>query len=159
MFSLPQMTSGRVRHQSGFASLRAEPNDKAAELRRVANGTKVAITGSIGRWYAVNAGGDRGYMHHTWVQVDQFLPVDFDKRYIQIMSYDNYSEAVAAADRTSLDYSVYLAANGWFAVTLEGTFERDTAGRTHRELRLRGDIPQDSIVTFGNTYVRQVCCE
>jgi hypothetical protein len=159
MFTLPKATTGKVRHPSGFASLKSEPNDKAAELRRVGNGTSVSIVGSIGRWYSVTSEGKRGYMHHTWVQVDQYLTADFDKRYIQIMSYDNYAEAAAAADEWEVPYSIYLASNGWFAVTLKGTFERDMASQMLRTLRTRGEIPSDSFATFGNTFVRQVCCE
>lgn len=52
----------------------------------------------------------------------------------------------------------YLATNGWFAITLEETYEPEAAARLLNRLKATGIIPGDSFVVYGNTYVRKVCC-
>ena len=53
----------------------------------------------------------------------------------------------------------HLASNGWFAVTLAGTFEEQVAARELARLKASNEVPNDSFITYGNTYVRNVCCD
>jgi hypothetical protein len=98
-------------------------------------------------------------MHHTWVAVDQFVSGESDHRHIQIKSFDQLHNVQAYLQSTSLPVSVYVATNGWFAVTLSGTYDKDTAAAQVRSLKSQGTIPDDSFVTYGNTYAIKLCCD
>ncbi|RWE19466.1 MAG: hypothetical protein EOS76_11725 [Mesorhizobium sp.] len=119
----------------------------------------MAILGSSGRWYRVQTGNQVGYMHDTWVHVDQYDSGPFGKRHIQVKSFDNYADAESYVRTASIPLSAYLATNGWFAITLESTFDEPMAKGLVREMKARGAIPDDAYATFGNTYVRKVCCQ
>jgi len=138
--------------------MKAAPNAKAHSLRRFTNGVAVQITGEEGRWYRVNAAGLTGYMHHTWIRVDQFDATPGLLRLIQIKSFDNMYEAVSYATARDLPLSVYLATNGWYAVTIAKPFDKKQALYFTKGLKQEGSIPSDSFVTLGNTYVMKVCC-
>ena len=47
---------------------------------------------------------------------------------------------------------------GLFAVTIDGQFDEDVAKRTVESLKDRGLVPSDAFVSYGNTYIRKVCC-
>ncbi|TGQ27737.1 MULTISPECIES: hypothetical protein [unclassified Mesorhizobium] len=155
---IPQARSGRIGHPKGSAPLKALPEGKSANIAVLRNGSWVAILGSSGRWYRVQTGNQVGYMHDTWVHVDQYDSGPFGKRHIQVKSFDNYAEAEAYVRSASIPLSAYLATNGWFAITLERTFDEPMAKGLVREMKARGAIPDDAYATFGNTYVRKVCC-
>lgn len=53
----------------------------------------------------------------------------------------------------------HLAANGWFAITLAQTMDKETARAMSKQLKEANSIPQDSMITYGNTYVRKVRCD
>jgi hypothetical protein len=156
--SIPVARSGRVRHPKGSVLMKAAPNAKAHSLRRFTNGVAVQITGEEDRWYRVNAAGLTGYMHHTWIRVDQFDATPGQLRLIQIKSFDNLHEAVDYATARDLPLSVYLATNGWYAVTIAKPFDKKQALYFTKGLKQEGSIPSDSFVTLGNTYVMKVCC-
>ncbi|TIX85710.1 MAG: hypothetical protein E5V27_01450 [Mesorhizobium sp.] len=156
--AIPQARSGRIRHPKGAAPLKALADGKSATLVKLRNGSPVAILGNVARWYRVQANGLIGYMHDTWVFVDQFESGPFGQRHIQVKSFDNLADASAYIRSASIRLTAYLATNGWFAVTLEDTFDQETAKNLAAELKSRGTIPDDSHMTFGNTYVRKVCC-
>lgn len=158
--SIPLAQSGRVRHPQGGARLRTAPRVDASGSIYLANGDRVTILEVLESWYRVRAGGRTGYMHHSWLLVDQFDGQWTIRRFVQIASFDEPSEATAFIDSSeNLDLSAYLSTNGWIAVTLAETYTRGTALRLLQQLKAAGDIRADSFTTFGNTYVRKLCCD
>lgn len=156
--AIPQAHTGRIRHPKGAAPLKALADGKSATLINLRNGSPVAILGNVARWYRVQANGQVGYLHDTWVFVDQYESGPFEQRHIQVKSFDNLADASAYVRSAPIPLSAYLATNGWFAVTLEDTFEQVMAKNLVAELKARGAIPDDAYMTLGNTYVRKVCC-
>lgn len=156
--AVPEAHSGRIRHPKGAAPLKALANGKSATLVNLPNGSPVAILGNAARWYRVQVNGLIGYMHDTWVYVDQYESGPFGQRHIQVKSFDNLADASAYVRSSSIPLTAYLATNGWFAVTLKDTFDQVMAKNLAAELKARGAIPDDAHMTFGNTYVRKVCC-
>jgi hypothetical protein len=150
---------GVVRHPEGEAQLMAAANDKSNVIASFPNRTDVRILASKDRWFSVSVKGANGWMHHNWVKVDGFAESPFESRRIQIRSFGTLDEvrAFLATNRFALD--VYLASNGLYAVTLDGVFERQVALDIVGNLKANGSIPDDSMVTFGNTYVEKVCCD
>lgn len=157
-YGIPVARSGRVRHPKGSVLMKGAPNSKAFDIARIPNGSRVEIIGSNDRWYHVRSSGHAGYMHHTWVRVDQFASPPGLQRLIQIKSFDNIEDALTYARTIGVHASVFLATNGWFAVTLAEPYERDDALKVTRGLKQKGLIPDDSFVTLGNTYVTKLCC-
>jgi hypothetical protein len=155
---IPVARSGMVRHPDGLVSLKASPSGKANDITSLSNGSRVDIVSSSDRWYAVRSSAGFGYLHHTWVRVDQFDATPGYLRLIQIKSFSELSDAREFARQFPLSLSVYLATNGWYAVTLAKQFPRAVALELTRELKKDGAIPSDSFVTLGNTYVKRVCC-
>ncbi|WP_246747068.1 hypothetical protein [Nitratireductor aquibiodomus] len=90
--------------------------------------------------------------------MDQFESGPFGHRHIQVKSFADMETANAYVRSSSTPVSAYLATNGWFAITLRDTFEPDVARTLVKEMKARGAIPDDSFMTFGNIYVRKVCC-
>ncbi|TPJ15483.1 SH3 domain-containing protein [Mesorhizobium sp. B2-7-2] len=157
--AIPEAHSGRIGHPKGSAPLKALPEGKSTNVAVLRNGSQVAIVGSSGRWYRVQAGNQIGYMHDTWIHVDQYDSGPFGRRHIQVKSFDNYAEAEAYVRTSSIPLSAYLATNGWFAITLDNTYDEPMASTLVSEMKARGAIPDDAYPTFGNTYVRKVCCQ
>lgn len=156
---IPEARTGRVRYPKGNVALKAGPDGSSANLKNLPNGTYLSILASIDRWYRVQAGQDIGFLHHTWVYVDQYEGGPYDQRHIQIKSFDNLADASSYVRSSRLPVRAYLATNGWFAVTLDATFEERAALTLARSLKQQGAIPSDSFVTYSNTYMRKVCCE
>lgn len=156
---IPEAHSGRIGHPKGSAPLKVLPDGKSTNVAVLRNGSAVAILGISGRWYRVQAGNQVGYMHDTWVHIDQYDSGPFGQRHIQVKSFDNYAEAEAYVRTSSIPLSAYLATNGWFAITLANTFDEPMAKTLVSEMKARGAIPDDAYATFGNTYVRKVCCQ
>ncbi|TIN70491.1 MAG: hypothetical protein E5Y30_15900 [Mesorhizobium sp.] len=155
---IPQARSGRIRHPKGAAPLKALADGKSATLVSLRNGSPVTVLGNVARWYRVQANGQIGYLHDTWVYVDQYEHGPFEQRHIQVKSFDNLADASAFVRTASVPLAAYLATNGWFAITLEDTYDQEMAKSLATELKTRGAIPDDAYMTFGNTYVRKVCC-
>ncbi|RWD74795.1 SH3 domain-containing protein [Mesorhizobium sp.] len=156
---VPEAHSGRIGHPKGSAPLKALPEGKSTNVAVLRNGSPVSILATAGRWYRVQAGNQIGYVHDTWVHVDQYDSGPFGRRHIQVKSFDNYAEAEAYVRSSSIPVSAYLATNGWFAITLENTYDEPMASTLVSEMKARGAIPGDAYATFGNTYVRKVCCQ
>jgi hypothetical protein len=97
-------------------------------------------------------------MHHSWVKVDQFESGPFDKRLIQVKSFQDYSNAESFVRLFSKPLDIHLASNGWLAVTLSGSFEKTSADAVLADFKAQNVVPPDSFITYGNTYVRKVCC-
>lgn len=147
-----------VRHPKGSVLLKAGPDPKTADIVPLPNGSPVEIIRDSQRWYKVRASGFTGYLHHTWVRVDQYDATPGLLRLIQIKSFASIDNALAYAEAIPIPVSVFLATNGWYAVTIARLFELDDALDMVKALKQEGHIPDDSFVTLGNTYVLKLCC-
>ncbi len=156
--AIPEAKSGRVRRPQGSAPLKSQPDGKSPTVANVQNGSSVQILGNAGRWYRVKRGTQTGFMHDTWVFVDQYETGPFNERHIQVKSFDNYAEAEAYVRSSAIPVTAYLATNGWFAITLSETYPHNMASDLVRTMKANRAIPDDAYVTYGNTYVRKVCC-
>lgn len=155
---IPKARSGHIRHPKGFTSIKSAAATQSVDLIKFRNGTPLVILGNIDRWYRVRIGKTVGYAHHTWVSVDQFAGGSFDERHIQIRSFRNYADAEAYIRSSSFRIVAHLAVNGWFAITLEETYRERIAAQLTKRLKAERKIPDDAFMTYGNTYVRKVCC-
>lgn len=156
--AVPPAHSGRIGHPKGSAPIKAEPNGKSASVAVLRNGSSVTILGNNGRWYRVQSGNQIGFMHDTWVHVDQYDSGPFGQFHVQVKSFDNLAEAESYVRSASVPLAAYLVTNGWFAITLKDTFAEPMAKSLAKEMKARGTIPDDAYSTNGNTYVRRVCC-
>jgi len=156
--TIPVARSGRVRHPKGKAPVKLDANGDSPTLANLQNGTPLRILDSHDRWFRVQSGRIGGYMHHTWVYVDQFESGPFGHRHVQIKSYDNVHDAIRFAENSPLPLDVYLSSNSWYAVTLQGTFDESSARAILKSLKTSHQIPDDSFMTYANTYVRKLCC-
>ena len=158
-FAIPRPRSGIIQHPKGEAALKASADPDSKSVGKLGNGQTVDILDRSGDWYSVASGTKRGYLHYSWVWVREFEERQFGKKYIQIKSYDDLQKASEFVRRSPIPLAVHLAANGWFAITLTQPMDEATARATSKSLKESGGIPQDSMITFGNTYVRTVCCD
>lgn len=156
--AIPVPKTGKVLHPKNKASLRTAPEPKSWALRAVPNGTQVTIIRAKGDWFFLRSGLGEGYMHKTWLRIGEYEENSGLFRFIQVKSLDTLSEAEAFVRSAPIPLDVHLASNSWFAITLSGTFSESEALNLAGELKARGAIPEDSMVTLGNTYVRKVCC-
>lgn len=138
--------------------MKASADAKARDLRIFRNGTWVEILGNADRWYRVKTGTHVGYMHHTWLKIDQYDATPGLNRLVQIKSFQNYGEAIAYVSDLPYDASIYLASNGWYAITLPDSYPRENAIRLTKSLKRKQQIPGDSFITLGNTYMKRICC-
>lgn len=157
--AIPAAYSGRVRYLKGPVPLKMEPSSQSPTVLNLSHGQPLVIKSSQGRWYGVDVLGRRGYLHHSWVLVDQFAPRPLNEFFIQVKSFDNLSETEDYVRRFPISLKAYLATNGWIAVVLNGTFPEEMANQVLKSLLRRGVIPSDSFATLGNTYTVLVCCE
>jgi hypothetical protein len=151
--------SGQVRHPKGQAPVKALAEGSSPTLGNLRNGTSIEIIGDQERWYKVRLGSDTGYMHDTWIRVQEYPGAGFEDRFLQIKSFDNERDAVRYARTFSMPANVFEATNGWYAVTLKGVAGLDEATAIKNNLKELQLIPSDAFVTYGNTYKRFVCCE
>lgn len=155
---IPIAQTGRVLHPKGGASLKIDLSDNASDVTWLSNGEPVQIIDNVDRWYKVRSRSYVGYLHHTWVYVDQYESGPYGQRHIQIKSAKTAEEVVAFSKVAKVPINVYLATNGWFAITVEGTFEQSRAAAILVRLKDAGSVPKDSFTTFGTTYVKKMCC-
>ncbi|AEG04126.1 SH3 domain-containing protein [Sinorhizobium meliloti] len=158
-FVIPDARSGLVRHPKGRAALRSRPDNKSNTVATLKNGAPVDILASVDRWFEVRQAGTNGFLHETQVSIREYDGGAFEDRHVQIRSFDNYADAEAFVRASSLPLAAYLVSNGWFAITLKDIYSVETAGDLIKMLKARGAVPEDAFVTYGNTYVRKVCCE
>ncbi|UCA46860.1 hypothetical protein [Pseudochrobactrum sp. XF203] len=154
--SIPAAHSGIVHHPKKKAEIKFDPDNKSRTLVELRNGATVYLQPYDKQWYMVAHGDYRGYMHHSWVHVDQYELPKSERRYIQISSFDNYEAALEYINKSDLNLDIYLSTNGWLAVTLRGTFSQSDAIKITKELKNARRIPQDSILNYGNTYIRKL---
>ncbi len=149
---VPVARSGTVRYPKGEAALKkaADPDSKSVALVR--NGTPVTVDQLLGDWYAVTVGRQSGYMHYTWVRVDQFDENAGDRRYVQVKSLSSLPAAETFIKSSPVPLVAHLTAKNWFAITLMDTYAEQEAKDVANALKAHGLIAKDSIVTLGNTY-------
>ena len=56
-------------------------------------------------WYQVTAGHRQGYLHNTWVRLDQFVPSTWNHRHVQIKSFRDLRAAEEYVNGSPLDLS------------------------------------------------------
>ena len=157
---MPTPKTGVVRHPLGSVPLMVAANDDAAKIGDLQNGVALTILSVSGRWFRVLAGGTQiGYVRDVGVKVDQYLDVGFDQKFVQIKSFADRDSAIAYVGGSQLPIAAYLASNGWYAIALEQQYRDADAIGVLRDLKGKGLIPEDSFRTYGNTYVRKVCCD
>jgi len=156
--SIPTARNGRVQHPKGFVTLRAAP-DSSKAVAKVTNGEYLTIIGDTEKWFQVQVGNKVGYMHHSWVWISQFEAAPFGTAFVQVKSFDNLEETRQYIQSSTLPLSAYLATNGWFAITLNRTFaDGQYAAKFAQDLKKSQVVPEDSMATYGNAFVRKVCC-
>lgn len=163
---IPKALRGVVRHPKGSITVKQRPGKRGANLFRLNNGHQVLITGEKGNWYQIRAGDRSGYAHNSWLRIGQFEGGNFDERHIQIKSFKTLEASINYITTYKRKFSwydlpmaVHLASNGWFAITIDDTYELNRAKTILKGLKSKARIPEDSFVTYGNTYVRKVCCQ
>ncbi|NTH63730.1 trypsin-like serine protease [Agrobacterium rhizogenes] len=156
---VPRARSGFVRHPKGVAPIKSAANGDAKTIGQASNGSPVEVLELRDDWYRVLVGGSAGYMHYSWVRVNQFEEPAGDGRFVQVKSFHALYEARSFIRGTPIPLSAHLAANGWIAVTLHDVYGEQEAKDLSNALKAHGLIAKDAMVTYGNTYVRKVCCD
>ncbi len=156
---IPVPRTGAVRHPKGAAPIKLLGSSDAKSISNAVNGSPVEILSKSGDWYRVTVAGQHGYMHYSWIRVDQFEEKPGDHRFVQVKSFSSLPEAEAFVQKSTVPLAAHLAANGWFAVTLRDNYLEQEAKDVSNALMAKGLIASDSMVTIGNTYVRKVCCD
>ena len=158
-FVIPPAQSGRIRHPDGEAPLKAVANERSRNLTDLANGTPVKIMDDSGPWYRVDTPRGIGYIHESWVFVDQFQGGPFESRYIELKSFRDFGAAEAYIRDSSLPLVAELARGGRFNVALRDSYSVAAGEALLAKLKARDLVPADAFITYGNTYVRVVCCD
>lgn len=157
---IPRARSGRIQHPKGYIEVRRSPQANSPRGPRFNNGFPVEILSIEDDWYLIRGAGNTGYAHVTWIRVDQFAAALSGERRIQIRSASTLEAARSMVESSPIPAEAFLTTSGWFAIALKGTFERKERGEeTMKELKARRLIPEDSMLSFANTYVRAVCCD
>ena len=156
---VPQARSGFVRHPKGTAPIKLAASGDSKTIGQAINGMPVQVHETDGDWYRVSVGAATGYMHFSWVRVNQFEEPLGDRRFVQVRSFRTLDEARAFVKESSIPLAAHLAANGWIAVTLHDIYDEREAKDLSNALKAHGMIAKDAIITLGNTYVRKVCCD
>lgn len=159
VLEVPKARTGIVRHPKGVAPIKAAANGDAKTVAQAPNGSPVELLELRDDWYRVLVGGSSGYMHYSWVRVNQFEEPAGDGRFVQVKSFRALDEARSFIKGAPIPLSAHLAANGWIAVTLHDVYGEQEAKDLSNALKAHGLIAKDAMVTYGNTYVRKVCCD
>lgn len=154
--SVPVARTGEVRHANGFVFLLADADAHSARTAKLMNGDRVEILGVEQRWYRVRVGDQIGFLHATWVKVDQFEPTRFGGQFIQIASFNAWPDVEQFLKYETVPVAVHLASNGWYAVTLADTFDAKHGAQVLARMKSQELIPPDSFLTYGNTYAVKV---
>ncbi|WP_420340114.1 hypothetical protein [Roseibium sp.] len=155
----PHPRYGVVRFEGGAVPLKVAADMNAIGVASFPNGTQVSIIEPSGIWYRVRVGNQIGFMHREWVKVDEYHNSPFEGRYIQIKSFRTATAAQSYVQKSSLPLNIFLGPNDWYAVTLRATYSQSEGLKTLNKLQKQRLIPDDSILTYGNTYLSKVCCE
>lgn len=158
-FSADRPMHAIVHHPKGRASVLSAPSADASDVAALKNGDSVDILALEAQWYRVRVVGKIGFMHSSWLAVDGFEGGRSEMRLIQTNSFDTYDAAEKFARSSGLKSDVWLAVNGWYAVTVNGALSLEAAKANLRTLKESGKAPRDAFVSYGNNYVRKLCCE
>ena len=90
---------------------------------------------------------------------DRHPSLSLQDTYIQIKSFKKLQDAEAFIQSSRMPLSIYLAGNGWYAITMRDKYALDTAKQLVKTLIGLEEIPGDSFVTPGKTYTVMVCCD
>ncbi|MDR6904207.1 SH3 domain-containing protein [Rhizobium miluonense] len=156
--AIPVAKSGRVQNYKGQAPLKAASSSASPTVATFMNGSPLTILDDTGKWFRVRIGNKVGYMFRSWVWVAEFGAGPYGSQFVQVKSFDNYPQTEQYVRSSPLPLTAFLASNGWFAITLDRTFDPDSAEALLTKLKASGSIPDDAIVTWGNAFVRKVCC-
>lgn len=152
--------SGVARSPSGSVPVYSGPNEKTTKVGDLQTGAKVNILSPEGAWYQIRtATGQTGYAYQSLIKVDQYVDIGFSRKFIQVRSVATLEEARNAVLSSHLELAAYLASNGWYAIVVDRTYMDNEATGEVAKLKVTGQIPADSFKTFGNTYIRKVCCD
>lgn len=154
-----QASLGTIRHASETIEVRSAPNDAGTSIGLLANGTRVSIVELVDSWYRVSTSVGDGYVRATAVQVDGFYQAAGGGQFIQVLSLRSDGALNEYLQSTRIPVDVYRSVNGWYAITLKGTFPIADVKATLDSLKNRGEVPDDAFATFGNTYREKVCCD
>jgi hypothetical protein len=157
-FAIPVAKNGRVQNYKGKAPLKAAPSSASPTVVTYMNGSRLTILDDNGKWFHVRIGDKLGYMFHSWVWVAEFGAGPYGSQFVQVKSFDNYPQTEQYVRSSPLPLTAFLASNGWFAITLDRTFDPDGAEALLTKMKASGSIPDDAIATWGNAFVRKVCC-
>ena len=154
----PQPLTGVVRSPSNSANLLDAINGNV--IATLDNGATLQILSVQNKWYDVidTTYGLRGFTDRTNIKADQFVDVGFDRQFIQIGSTSSRDGAETYARLRDPELSVYLAANGQFAIAWPETFAIDEAEARLTGLKESKAIPDGALRTYGNSYIMKVCC-
>lgn len=156
--TIPVVKEATVHHPKGEAPVNLKPVPKAVALAKLKNGKKIQVLDTQGSWFKVRTGiFTVGYMHESWVHPTAYETPLTENRHIQIRSMATYQEAEQFALQNG-EVSVYLASNSWFAITLSELLPLAKASALLKKLKTDQLVPDDAFVTYGNTYVRKLCC-
>ncbi|AYG65694.1 hypothetical protein CCGE531_06570 [Rhizobium sp. CCGE531] len=158
LLQIPAPRSGIVQDDSGSAQLKTSRDMRAKTIATFANGSKLQIAKSIGDWYRVSIGKKSGYMRQASVWVREFEERQLGRRYIEITTEKFLEPAMSFAKRSFIPMAVHLTVQGSYAVTIVGTYEGDVDSLVFQPLIKTKSIPPTAFVTYGNNYVREICC-
>lgn len=158
LLQVPVPRTGIVQDYDGTALLKTSRDIRAKTIAAFANGSELQIIKSIGDWYRVSIGKKTGYMRQTSVWVREFEENQFGKRYIEITTEKFLEPAMSFAKQSFIPMAVHLTVQGRYAVTIVGTYGENIDSLIFQPLIKTKSIPPTAFVTYGNNYVREICC-
>jgi len=90
--------------------------------------------------------------------VREFEEKQLGRQYIEITTEKSLEPAMVLAKQSFIPMAVHLTVQGSYAVTIVGTYERDVNSLVFQPLVNTKTIPPTAFVTYGNNYVREICC-
>lgn len=158
LLQVPVPRNGIVQDDSGSALLKAGRDIRSKTIAAFANGSELQIIKSTGDWYRVLIGKKTGYMPQTSVWVREFEEKQLGRQYIEITTEKSLEPAMVLAKQSFIPMAVHLTVQGSYAVTIVGTYEGDVNSLVFQPLVNTKTIPPTAFVTYGNNYVREICC-
>ncbi|MGH2341756.1 SH3 domain-containing protein [Segnochrobactraceae bacterium EtOH-i3] len=147
--------------RDGYLSVRTGPGTYYPEISRLPSGRWVHVIDKIGTWRRVRLpDGREGWVYGRYLLADipSSMPLADQIRWIVVVSRSNVDEAVAIAQNIEPQVpsvTVFQSSNGYYAVTL-GYVPVERAREIIDALIAKGVIPQDSFLSGGERWVREV---
>lgn len=159
LLKIPVARNGLIQDDQGSASLKASRDMQSRTIATFANGSGLEIVGRNGDWYQVLIGDKAGHLRRTSVWVREFEENKYGKQYIEIATYKNFAAARSVVRKSSTPLAIHLTSDALFAVTIRGAYGKNIDSQLFQRLRKSKEIPKGAFITYGNTYVREVCCD